>query len=388
MRLEDLTTYELLEERQMDDINSKGYLLRHKKTGAKVALISNDDDNKVFYIGFRTPPKDSTGVAHILEHSVLCGSEKFPIKDPFVELVKGSLNTFLNAMTYPDKTLYPVASCNDKDFENLMHVYLDAVFYPNIYKNENIFRQEGWHYEMESTEDELQINGVVYNEMKGAFSSPKDVLEREMMNALYPDTTYGCESGGDPEDIPSLTYEQFLAFHSKYYHPSNSYIYLYGDMDMAKQLTFIDEQYLSRFEKIEVDSEIGEQKAFDETRRIVKEYPINDGDKEEENAYLSLNVSVADSLDKELYVACKILDYALCSAPGAPLKQALIDKGIGRDVYSVFENGIKQPFFSIVAKDTDMSKEKAFLDTIEEVLQKIVKDGFNEKALLSAINFF
>ena len=388
MRLEDLTTYELLEERQMDDINSKGYLLRHKKSGAKVALISNDDDNKVFYIGFRTPPKDSTGVAHILEHSVLCGSEKFPIKDPFVELVKGSLNTFLNAMTYPDKTLYPVASCNDKDFENLMQVYLDAVFYPNIYKNENIFRQEGWHYEMESTEDELQINGVVYNEMKGAFSSPKDVLEREMMNALYPDTTYGCESGGDPEDIPSLTYEQFLAFHSKYYHPSNSYIYLYGDMDMAKQLTFIDEQYLSRFEKIEVDSEIGEQKAFDETRRIVKEYPINDGDKEEENAYLSLNVSVADSLDKELYVAFKILDYALCSAPGAPLKQALIDKGIGRDVYSVFENGIKQPFFSIVAKDTDMSKEKAFLDTIEEVLQKIVKDGFNEKALLAAINFF
>ncbi len=388
MRLEDLTTYELLEERQMDDINSKGYLLHHKKTGAKVALISNDDDNKVFYIGFRTPPKDSTGVAHILEHSVLCGSEKFPIKDPFVELVKGSLNTFLNAMTYPDKTLYPVASCNDKDFENLMQVYLDAVFYPNIYKNENIFRQEGWHYEMESAEDELQINGVVYNEMKGAFSSPKDVLEREMMNALYPDTTYGYESGGDPEDIPSLTYEQFLAFHSKYYHPSNSYIYLYGDMDMAKQLTFIDEQYLSRFEKIEVDSEIGEQKAFDETRRIVKEYPINDGDKEEENAYLSLNVSVADSLDKELYVAFKILDYALCSAPGAPLKQALIDKGIGRDVYSVFENGIKQPFFSIVAKDTDMLKEKAFLDTIEEVLQKIVKDGFNEKALLAAINFF
>ena len=237
--LEKLTAYEILEKRQIKDLNSEGYLLKHKRTGAHITLLLNDDENKVFYIGFRTPPKDSTGVAHILEHSVLCGSKNFPVKDPFIELAKGSLNTFLNAMTYPDKTVYPVASCNDTDFKNLVHVYLDAVFYPNIYKEEKIFRQEGWHYEMENKEDDLKINGVVYNEMKGAFSSPDDVAEREIMNSLYPDITYGLESGGDPEDIPDLTYEEFLSFHQRYYHPSNSYIYLYGNLDAEEYLTFI-----------------------------------------------------------------------------------------------------------------------------------------------------
>ena len=212
MRVEELTAYEVIEKREIKDINSMTYLCRHKKTGARIALVSNDDDNKVFYIGFRTTPKDSTGVAHILEHSVLCGSREFPIKDPFIELAKGSLNTFLNAMTYPDHTVYPVASCNDQDFQNLMHVYLDAVFYPNIYGNEAIFRQEGWHYELDEA-GELTYNGVVYNEMKGAFSSPDNVLYREISTALYPHTTYGYESGGDPENIPELTYEQFLDFH-------------------------------------------------------------------------------------------------------------------------------------------------------------------------------
>ncbi len=388
MKIEEMTSYEVLEKREIADINSTSYLIRHKKTGARVALLSNDDENKVFYIGFRTPPKDSTGVAHILEHSVLCGSREFPIKDPFVELVKGSLNTFLNAMTYPDKTLYPVASCNDKDFQNLVHVYLDAVFYPNIYKNECIFQQEGWLYELESPEDELTINGVVYNEMKGAFSSPDDVLERELMGSLYPDTTYGCESGGDPEVIPKLTYEEFLQFHGKYYHPSNSYIYLYGNMDMVWQLDFIDKNYLSKFDKIEVDSHIEKQPAFDRVNRVVKEYPINEGESEEENTYLSLNMSVADSLDRELYVAFQILDYALCSAPGAPLKQALVDKGIGKDVYSIYENGIRQPYFSIVAKDTSLLKEEEFLTTIEEVLRGIAENGFDEKALLAGINYY
>lgn len=388
MKLEDLSTYELIEKRQIDDIGSMSYLMKHKKTGAKVALLSNDDDNKVFYIGFRTPPKNSTGVAHILEHSVLCGSKDFPIKDPFVELVKGSLNTFLNAMTYPDKTLYPVASCNDKDFQNLMHVYLDAVFYPNIYNNPSIFKQEGWHLEMEKPEDELKINGVVYNEMKGAFSSPDDVLEREMMNSLYPDTEYGVESGGDPKVIPDLSYEEFLAFHGSYYHPSNSYIYLYGDMDMVEKLQYIDENYLSHFEYQEIDSSIHTQKAFEEVKRVVKEYPISEGEDEEENTYLSLNMSVADSLDRELYVAMDILDYALCSAPGAPLKQALVDAGIGKDVYSVCEMGIKQPYFCIVAKDTTIDKEEAFLSVIRSTLEKIVEEGFDEKALLAGINYF
>jgi len=388
MRIEDLSAYQVLEKREIGDLNSVSYLLKHKKSGARVALISNDDENKVFYIGFRTTPADSTGVAHILEHSVLCGSQEFPIKDPFVELVKGSLNTFLNAMTYPDKTVYPVASCNDKDFQNLIHVYLDAVFYPNIYKNEKIFRQEGWHYEMDSVEDELTINGVVYNEMKGAFSSADDVMMREMMNSLYPDTTYGFESGGDPDCIPELTYEEFLNFHSRYYHPSNSYIYLYGNMDMGEKLQFIDEKYLSHFEEITVDSRIQTQKPFEQVNRVVKEYPISDNEKEEETAYLSLNMAVGDSLDKELYIGFQIIDYALCTAPGAPLKQALLDKNIGKDVYSAYDNGIKQPSFSIVAKDTAMEKEEEFLNTINDVLADICEKGFDRKALLAGINYY
>lgn len=388
MKIEDLNAYEVVEKRQIEDLNSMSYLLRHRKTGARVALLSNDDENKVFYIGFRTPPKDSTGVAHIIEHSVLCGSKEFPVKDPFVELVKGSLNTFLNAMTFPDKTLYPVASCNDKDFQNLMHVYLDAVFYPNIYRNENIFLQEGWHYELDSPEGELGINGVVYNEMKGAFSSPDDVLEREMMSSLYPDTAYGVESGGDPEVIPRLTYEQFLDFHGKYYHPSNSYIWLYGNMDMAEKLAYMDEHYLSKFDGLTVDSDPGVQKPFTETNRVVREYPIGEGESEQENAYLSLNLSVGESLDRQLYVAFQIIDYALCSAPGAPLKQTLIDRGIGKDVYSIYDNGIRQPYFSIVAKNVDAGREKEFLDTVTEVLEEVVRKGFDRKALLAGINYY
>lgn len=387
MRVEELTAYEVLEKREIKDINSVTYLCRHKKTGARVALISNDDDNKVFYIGFRTTPEDSTGVAHIIEHSVLCGSRDFPVKDPFVELVKGSLNTFLNAMTYPDKTVYPVASCNDKDFQNLMHVYLDAVFYPNIYQNEVIFRQEGWHYELDEA-GTLTYNGVVYNEMKGALSDPDSILWREIPSALYPHTTYSVESGGDPSVIPQLTYEQFLNFHKTYYHPSNSYIYLYGDMDMAEKLAYIDEQYLSKFDALQVESEVQEEPAFEKEVRVVKEYPITEGGDAEENTYLSYNVSVGNSLDRELYVAFKILDFALCSVPGAPLKQALIDQGIGKDVFSSFDSGCRQPVFSIVAKGASLNKEEEFKTVIREVLSGIVRNGFDSKAILSAINHY
>ncbi len=387
MKVEDLTAYEVLEKRRIEDIDSVTYLCRHKKTGARVALISNKDDNKVFYIGFRTPPKDSTGVAHIIEHSVLCGSRDFPVKDPFVELVKGSLNTFLNAMTYPDKTVYPVASCNEKDFQNLMHVYLDAVFYPNIYENEAIFRQEGWHYELNDA-GELTYNGVVYNEMKGALSDPDSILWREIPAALYPHTTYSVESGGDPDVIPELTYEQFLDFHRTYYHPSNSYIYLYGDMDMAEKLTYIDEQYLSKFDALQVDSEIQKEPAFDRPARVVREYPISDGEDAEENTYLSYSFSVGDSLDRELYVALKVLDFALCTVPGAPLKQALIDRGIGKDVFSVYDNSYRQPVFGIVAKGTSISREEEFIAVIREVLTGLVERGLDRKAILSAINHY
>ncbi len=386
MRIEELEAYEVIEKRRIDDLNSESYIVRHKKTGARLALLSNDDNNKVFYIGFRTPPKNSTGVAHIIEHTVLCGSREFPIKDPFVELVKGSLNTFLNAMTYPDKTVYPIASCNDTDFQNLMHVYLDAVFYPNIYDTKKIFQQEGWHYEMEDENSELGINGVVYNEMKGAFSSADEVVAREIRKSLFPDTTYGIESGGDPDVIPELTYEDYLDFHRKYYHPSNSYIYLYGDMDMAEKLKYIDEAYLSHFDKIDVDSEIEVQKAFDARKDITSQYPIMKEESEKDNTYLTLNYAVGSSLDPKFYVAFDILDYALCSAPGAPVKKALIDKGIGSEVFSDYDNGIKQPTFSIVAKNANPEQKEEFIKTIEDVLKAQVAEGIDKKALLAGIN--
>lgn len=386
MRVEEVTSYEIIEKREIKDLNSMSYLLRHKKTGAKVALLENEDENKVFYIGFRTPPENSTGVAHILEHSVLCGSRSFPVKDPFVELVKGSLNTFLNAMTYPDKTIYPVASCNDKDFQNLMHVYLDAVFYPRIYDTDKIFRQEGWHYELDSPEGELKINGVVYNEMKGAFSSPDDLLFREQMKSLYPDTPYGKVSGGDPAVIPQLSYEEFLEFHRQYYHPSNAYIYLYGNMDMAEKLVFLDEQYLSDFERLEIDSSIREQEPFPALRKVVREYPISDDAQEKESGYISYNMTAGDCLDPELCVAFQVLDYALCSAPGAPLKQVLLDHSMGKDVYSDYSNGIRQPFFTVAASDTDTEKARLFVELVDQELERISKEGFDRKALLAGLN--
>ncbi len=387
-QIENMEAYQILEKRTISDLNSEGYILRHKKTGASITLLLNDDENKVFYIGFKTAPENSTGVAHILEHSVLCGSKNFPVKDPFVELVKGSLNTFLNAMTYPDKTVYPVASCNDKDFKNLVHVYLDAVLYPNIYKEEKIFRQEGWHYEMENPEDDLVINGVVYNEMKGVFSSPDDVTETEIMKSLYPDTVYGKEFGGNPEVIPELSYEEFLEFHRKYYHPSNSYIYFYGNLDAKEYLDFLDKEYLSAFDEIKVDSQIGIQEPFKEPRDLVKEYPVMEDDSLKESTYLTYNISMGNSLEKKLYIAMDVLDYALCSAPGAPVKQALIDKGIGKDVYSTVENDIYQPFFSITAKDAEGEQKEEFIATIEQVLSDAAEKGLDKKALAAAINIF
>ncbi len=388
MKIENLASYELIEKHQIDELDSVAYLLKHKKTGARIALLSNDDENKVFNIGFRTPPQDSTGLPHILEHSVLCGSKKFPVKDPFVELVKGSLNTFLNAMTYSDKTVYPVASCNDADFQNLMDVYLDAVFHPNIYEKEEIFRQEGWHYELEELDGELTYNGVVYNEMKGAFSSPEDVLDREIMAALFPDTPYGNESGGDPDVIPELTWEQFLDFHKKYYHPSNSYIYLYGNMDMAEKLQWLDEEYLSAYEKIEIDSQLPMQKAFEETKELILEYPISEAEEETDNTFLSYNKVIGTSLDKELYLAFQVIEYALLAAPGAPLKQALLDAKIGKDIMSSYDNGILQPIFSIVAKNANMEQKDAFVTLIHQTLENLVNKGLDKKALEAGLNYY
>lgn len=388
MTVEQLESYELIEKREIGELNSTGYYLKHRKTGAKACLLSNEDNNKVFYIGFRTPAPDDTGVPHILEHSVLCGSREFPVKDPFVELAKGSLNTFLNAMTYPDKTVYPVASCNDRDFQNLIHVYMDAVFYPNIYEKEEIFRQEGWHYELESEDGPLTLNGVVYNEMKGAFSSPEGVLEREILNSLYPDTTYANESGGDPEAIPNLKYSEFLGFHSRYYHPSNSYIFLYGDCDMAQKLTWLDENYLSKYDCLPVDSEVRTQKPFEKTREVVREYSVSEEEGTEDKTYLSYNKSVGDTMDKKLYLGMQVLEYVLLSMPGAPLKQALLDAEIGRDIMSSYDNGVKQPIFSIIAKEANEDQKEAFVEVIESTLRKLLKEGLDEKALRAGINYF
>lgn len=388
MSIFDLNAYEVILTEDLADLKSKGYLLKHKKSGARVLLMENEDENKVFSIGFRTPPSDSTGVPHIMEHSVLCGSRDFPVKDPFVELVKGSLNTFLNAMTYPDKTVYPIASCNDKDFQNLMHIYMDAVFYPNIYQHEEIFRQEGWSYKLDDVDGKLEYNGVVYNEMKGAFSSPEGVLDRVILNSLFPDTSYANESGGDPENIPDLTYEQFLDFHRTYYHPSNSYIYLYGNMDMEEKLNWLDEHYLKNFDVEEVDSEIRFQKPFDHVIELQQTYSISSEESEKENTYLSYNKVIGTSLDEKLYQAFQILDYALLSAPGAPLKKALVDAGIGKDIMGSYDNGIYQPIFSVIAKNAEPEQKQAFIDTIEHTLCEIVKNGIDQKALEAGINYY
>lgn len=386
MTIHDLAEYEILDEHRVEDVQSDGFILRHKKSGARIAILSNNDDNKVFYIGFRTPPEDETGVPHIIEHTTLCGSKKFPVKDPFIELAKGSLNTFLNAMTYPDKTVYPVASCNDQDFKNLMDVYLDAVFNPNITKYEEIFKQEGWHYELTGKDDELKINGVVYNEMKGAYSSPDEVLSSQIYRSLFPDNTYSKDSGGNPEYIPKLTYEAYLDFYHKYYHPSNSYIYLYGDMDVVERLEWLDKEYLSLFDYKKVNSEINKQSAFDEIKNVEAEYSITMDDSQENKTYLSYNRVVGDSLDEMLYQAFDVLDYALVSSPGAPVKQALIDAGIGDDVYGSYDAGILQPVFSFVAKNANASQADEFESIIENTLKEVVKTGINKEALLAGIN--
>jgi len=386
MTIHDLAEYEILDEHRVEDVQSDGFILRHKKSGARIAILSNNDDNKVFYIGFRTPPEDETGVPHIIEHTTLCGSKKFPVKDPFIELAKGSLNTFLNAMTYPDKTVYPVASCNDQDFKNLMDVYLDAVFNPNITKYEEIFKQEGWHYELTGKDDELKINGVVYNEMKGAYSSPDEVLSSQIYRSLFPDNTYSKDSGGNPEYIPKLTYEAYLDFYHKYYHPSNSYIYLYGDMDVVERLEWLDKEYLSVYDYKKVNSEINKQPAFDEIKNVEAQYSITMDDSQENKTYLSYNRVVGDSLDKMLYQAFDVLDYALVSSPGAPVKQALIDAGIGDDVYGSYDAGILQPVFSFVAKNANASQADEFENIIENTLKEVVKTGINKEALLAGIN--
>ena len=379
-------TYEIVFEKEVSDLSSRAYLLKHKKTKARVFILDNDDNNKVFYIGFRTTPKDSTGVPHIMEHSVLCGSDKYPLKDPFVELAKGSLNTFLNAMTYPDKTVYPVASCNDKDFKNLMSVYMDAVFHPSIYKHPEIMKQEGWSYKIESPDDPIEYNGVVYNEMKGVFSSPSGTMERVIMDSLFPDTTYGVESGGDPDHIPDLTYEAFIDFHKTYYHPSNSFIYLYGDMDFEERLSWLDSEYLSKYDYLEVDSEVGLQKPFEKMNTVIKEYAITDDEDEEDNTYLAYNIVCGDNLDRAKYYAMQMIVYTLVDTQGAPIRKRLLDEGIGVDIDPTYENGICQPYFTIEAKGANEAQAGRFLEIIKEEFKKAADEGLDRTSLKASLN--
>ena len=381
--LTNLNAYTLIKTEELPDLNGTGYYLRHKKSGARVVWVENKDDNKVFSIAFRTPPTDSTGVAHIIEHTVLCGSEHFPAKDPFIELAKGSLNTFLNAMTFSDKTMYPVASCNMQDFKNLMHVYMDAVLYPNIYKEEKIFKQEGWHYELENEDADLIYNGIVYSEMKGAFSSPESVLRRVSQHALYPDTAYGVESGGDPDFIPDLTYADYLDFHRRYYHPVNSYIYLYGDMDIEERLNWMDAEYLSKFDAIELDSEIRRQPEFGGLRKVTEYYSV---DEEKENGvFYNYGVMLGDYADLKEATAFEILNQVLFTNPGAPVKQALLDAGIGEDYMSGGDN-ILQPYFYVSAKNAKPGQKEKFLEVLRTAYEKCVKEGLKKTTLLATIN--
>lgn len=381
-------SYTLLKEEKLDDLQGVGYIYQHNKTKAKICFISTEDDNKTFSISFRTPPKDSTGVAHILEHSVLCGSEKYPVKDPFIELAKGSLNTFLNAMTFSDKTMYPVASVNEQDFHNLMDVYLDAVFYPNIYREKKTFDQEGWHYELDELDGSVEYKGVVYNEMKGVFSSPEQTLLRSIQAEVFTDHVYGVESGGDPIDIPKLTYEDFLDFHRNYYHPSNSYIFFYGNVNIETELERLDSAYLSNFEYRQVDSSIALMKRYDAPKKAVSDYPVSEDEPTDKRTYLSYNVLLNESKHVIESMAIDILEYLLIDAPGAPVKEALLDAGIGQDVFSSFDDSKREGNFSIIAKNSDYNQEDAFVEVIETTFRRIVREGFNKEKVQAAINKF
>ena len=379
--------YTKVKEEFLPDINEKAYLYKHNKSGARVVVIPCEDPNKVFMIGFKTAPINSTGLTHILEHSVLCGSSKYPVKDPFVELLKSSLNTFLNAFTAPDKTMYPVASLNLKDFKNLMDIYLDAVFHPNIYAHEEIFLQEGWHYEILDKKDPIKINGVVYNEMKGAFSNADDVLYREIMHSLYPDTCYGFESGGDPKYIPDLSYQQFLNFHKTFYSPSNSYIFIYGDCDMDERLEYLDNEYLSKYDYIESPSKISLQKPFDKPANVLREYPVSSEEDLLDKYMFSYNVSIGTALDVKKSISMQILSEVLFNSESSTIKQRLINEGICQTVETSFQYDIYQPFLSIVGKGCMKDNKDKFRKIIDEELSKIVENGINSKELESTLDF-
>ena len=370
----------------IDEIQSEAYVMEHTYSGARLLYLGNNDDNKVFSISFRTPPYDDTGVAHILEHSVLCGSRKYRLKEPFVELVKGSMNTFLNAMTYPDKTMYPVASRNAKDFQNLMDVYLDAVFYPLIYENPYTLRQEGWHYNIEAPTDALSYNGVVYNEMKGVFSSA--LLDYEAMKALFPDTPYSFESGGHPDAIPELTQEAFEHFHTTYYSPENSFIYLYGDMEIETTLQYLNDEYLSGFKRTgAVNSEIPLQNAFARTQEVLGTYPVGADEATEDKTYHELHIVTGDARDVKTSMALRVLESVLLEGNSAPLRLALLQSGVAKDISGSYAGSYRQPIFSIKAAGSKPEQRDKFISIIYHTLQQLTINGIDKELLEAHLNY-
>lgn len=377
--------FELLREQEIHELKTRARLFRHIKTGAELLSLENDDENKVFGITFRTPPADSTGVAHILEHAVLCGSRKYPVKEPFVELLKGSLQTFLNAMTYPDKTCYPVASQNLQDFYNLIDVYLDAVFYPRI--TPHIFQQEGWHYELERLEDPLLYKGVVFNEMKGAYSSPDQVLAECAQQSLFPQNTYGFDSGGDPKHIPDLTYEQFKAFHQSYYHPSNSRIFFYGNDEPNERLRLINE-YLKDFDRLIIDSAVPLQPRFDQPKRLVRSYATGpESSADEPKSMMTVNWLLAESSDPQIALSLYILSHILIGTPASPLRKALIDSGLGEDLAGVgLEGNLRQMYFSTGLKGIASEKVEAVEALIMQTLTRLAEQGIDPETVEASLN--
>lgn len=376
--------FKLTEERFVKEINATARIFVHEKSGARLMYLSNDDENKAFVASFTTLPASSNGIAHILEHSVLCGSRKFPSKEPFVELNKGSLNTFLNAMTGSDRTSYPVASMNAKDFRNLMDVYLDAVFFPNIHTIPEILMQEGWHYELENADAPLVIRGVVYNEMKGVYSSPENTLFNTISEVLFPDTPYRYDSGGDPSVIPTLTQEEFSAFHKKYYHPSNAFLFVYGDGDVADDLAFIDKEYLSFFKKSNDVITIPVQKPFTDKKDVTVYYPSAQGIPVKNRAYLSYTIAMSDMTPEERE-AFDVIHYALFGNPSSPMRKALMDSGIGKSCYGYFSSSM-QGSYSFVMSNADESRKDEFLSIINNTLTSLVKNGIDKKLIESSIN--
>ena len=377
--------YERKDYRYLKDIDAEGLIMRHTKSGARIVLLSNDDPNKIFGIGFRTTPTNSTGVPHIMEHSVLCGSVKYPVKEVFSELGKGSLRTFLNAFTGSDWTCYPVGSCNDKDFKNLVDVYMDVVLHPLIAERKEIFLQEGWRYELESPEAELGINGVVYSEMKGAYSSPDNFAYRALLQAMFPDTTYGSDSGGNPDVIPELSYEEFLEFHRTYYSPANSYIFLYGNVNMGEMLSYLDCEYLAAYDIIPVDSEVKLQKPLG-FRRIGKTYPIGAEEDEKGRTYLEYAARLYDGVDVKKSTAWNILSALLFNMPGAPIKKAIMDAGIGSDASAFMNRSLRQPSFMIMANEAEPEQAEQFLAIIRDKVAETIRNGIDKKTVAALLN--